>query len=118
MHFNLSLPERVAKGITRGKDLKVEIVATVGGRETRNKLWGSSLRTWEVPFPTMKATDPDFAAIDDLFERVDGSTHTFNHFDELSEEIVQVRFDGKLNAAHVDGPYWRYDTILLVEVRA
>ena len=118
MHFDLELPSSIAPGISRGSDLKVEIVPTVGGREVRNKLWGEPLRTWEVPFPNMHHRDnPDFAAIGELWATVEGSTHTFNFNDELADEMVRVRFDGKLTAVHEAGPYWRYETIMLVEVR-
>lgn len=117
MHFDRELPDRIARGITRGKDLNVEIIPLVGGGSVRNKLWGRSLRTWEVPFPNMHVEqDPDFAAIGDLFETVDGSTHTFNFRDELNgDEIVRVRFEGQLKEVHEDGPYWRYETLMLVE---
>jgi hypothetical protein len=38
--------------------------------------------------------------------------------DELKgDEIVRVRFEGKLNAVHEEGPWWRYETLMLVEER-
>lgn len=119
MHVDLSLPSSVAPGVTRGKDLKVEVVKTVGGRSIRNKLWGTALRSYEVPFPPMDLTDPDLKAIEELWDAVDGATHTFDHYDEVSDERVRVRFveDQKLNLVHVEGPMWRFDTLLVVEER-
>jgi hypothetical protein len=54
-----------------------------------------------------------------LWDAVDGATHTFNHFDEVSNETVMVRFveDQRLNLVHEDGPYWRYETLMLIEER-
>jgi hypothetical protein len=62
MHFDIELPEHRPPASRAARILKVEVVPTVGGASVRNKLWGSSLRTWEVPFPNMKLDDPDFIA--------------------------------------------------------
>jgi hypothetical protein len=118
MHFERELPASIAAGVVRSKDLKVEIVTTVGGREVRNKLWGTPLRTYEVPFPNMRRTDDDFKEVELLWDALDGSIHTFNFFDEISGELVRVRFDGQLQATHEAGPWWRYETLHLIEVRA
>lgn len=117
MHLNVSLPTRIANGASREEELAVDKIRTVGGHEVRNAEWATPLRSWELPFPTMVATDADFIAVMELWKTVEGETHSFNFVDELEGESVRVRFEGKLRHSHVEGPYWQIDTLLLVEVR-
>lgn len=117
MHLNISLPDRIAAGATRDLDTSVEIVKQVGGGQVVNELWDSPLRAYELPFPNMKEDDPDFLAIIQLWRDVGGPAHTFNYFDELDNENVRVRFDGKLRETHVAGPYRSFETIVLQEQR-
>lgn len=118
MHFNLTLPSRIAAGVARDSELMVDKVRTVGGHEVRNQEWETELRSWEVPFPNMKSDDADFLAVLDLWKTVDGETHTFDFFDEIEGDTARVRFEGKLRVSHVAGPMFMIDTLLLVEQRA
>lgn len=114
-HPDLRLPTAIAAGIVRGKDLMVDKIAKSGGGTVRNQEWDTPLRDWEVPFPTMQRTSADFVAIEELWDAVNGNTDTFAFFDEVAGEDVRVRFEGQLRQVHVAGPWWSFETLMLVE---
>lgn len=115
MHFDLTLTDRIAAGAVRDKDLSLEVVEKIGGGTVRNQLWDEPRRTWELPFPPMQKDDPDFKATMNLADVTGHGAHTFDFFDELDEEWIKVRFDGKLKASHVAGPWYKIEPVLLVE---
>lgn len=115
-HLNLSLPTGIAPGDVRTAEQDVEVVRLNGGNEVRNQQWEEQVRGFEVSYPPMKKTDANFIAVMDLWAATEFGAFTFNHEDPLTGETVRVRFDSKFSATHVAGPYYRIDTISLVEV--
>lgn len=114
---SLQLPNKIAAGVRRSSEVLAESVALVGGGDVTNEEWGEELRTWEVPFATMLATDPDFVAMLDLWKTV-RQVHSFVFVDELAgNEHVPVKIVGKLEHEHVAGPFWTIETIVLKEQR-
>lgn len=118
MHLTRQLPNRFARGDVRSKEKEIEIIRTNGKYEVRNEESEDPLRSYEVPFPPLEETDPDFLSVIALWEDTDFGVHSFEHFDRVDGEKVVVRFDGKLQVTHIDGPYYRIDTMVLVEVAA
>jgi hypothetical protein len=115
MHLNLSLPERIAAGAVRDADGGLEVIRKAGGGTVRNLIWDAPVRSWEVPFPPVKLTNPDLIAVQELWRATEYGAHTFNYFDDLDGENVRVRIDGKLTISHIEGPYYQVETLVLVE---
>lgn len=117
MHLNMTLPAAIAAGASRGTDWGVRVVSTDGGHEVRNQRWSKPLRTYDVPFATMKNDDAAYQAVLALWSASEGGLHSFNHWDDDDQEYVEVRFEAPLRSSHVAGPYYKIETLTLIEVR-
>jgi hypothetical protein len=117
MRLNANLPAAIAAGASRGSDWGVDVTVTDGRHEVRNQRCSRPLRTYDVPFATMKSDDPDYRAVLALWNATEGGLHSFNHWDDEDEEWAEVRFEAPLRSSHVAGPWFKIDTVTLVEVR-
>ena len=111
------LPSGIASGMTRRFVWDSEIIGTDGGHEVRNTRWSSPLRVWEIAMPTRQLTDADQQAATQLWIDSRGGVDTFDHYDEIAQEQVRVRFDSDLTHQHNVGPFYAIQQFTVKEVR-
>lgn len=117
MHIHVSLPTAIENGARRILQWSKEVATTDGGWEVRNSRWSSPLRLYEVGFNNADIDKADHATVEWIWRQTAGGTHSFNLYDEKSDETVRVRFDADLQFTNTVGPFYRIDTFPLREVR-
>lgn len=118
MHIELTLPAGIEIGPAKRLQWDREVVTTDGGHEVRNSRWSSPLRAYDISLPVRAADHPDFVAVQAIWRKTEGGTHSFNLTDWIDEESVRVRFDDDLSISTPKRlPQHHIDTFTLVEVR-
>jgi hypothetical protein len=112
-----SLPTGIANGMSRHYVWENEIITTDGGYEVRNQRQSTPLRQWDIAMPTRQITDADQIAVTQLWIDSRGGIDTFDHYDEIADETVTVRFDTELTHQHAAGPFYSITQFTIKEVR-
>ena len=119
MHLPDFLPSAVELGAEQMRDSGTEIVTTDSGREVRNNRHESILRSYQVSYPMSARNQANHEAVLELYDKAEGSLHTFNFRDWTDGgdgTVRKVRFDGSISVIGMTPDHDRINGVNLKEV--